>query len=722
MSADDPDVSAGSKKMAARIDAILAAQDPLGAAFRNPERAQALKNIVTRLEKESPNSADHASAVFQLSMELLRAGEMEQSLDELDEMRDIYASAPALATPAKLNSERFIEALDYLRIGEVENCLSLHGPDACIFPFRPGAFHKKQRGSREAIRRFEQILRNNPNDLSSRWLLNIAYMTLGEYPDQVPPQFLISPKVFESGYDIKHFTNIAGPLGLEVFDLAGGVVAEDFDNDGNIDLMTSTWLPTGKIHLFSNRGDGSFDEVTEHSGLAAARGGLNLVSADFNNDGFVDVLVLRGAWMAVNGHFPFSLLKNNGNGTFSDVTEEAKLLSAHPTQTAVWLDYDNDGWLDLFVGNESTPGDTNRCQLFHNNKDGTFTDVAPQLGLDMVAYVKGVSAGDYNNDGRTDLYLSCAFQPNHLFRNDGPAPNGGWKFTDVTAQAGVAEPLRSFPTWFFDYDNDGFLDLFVSGYFMNTSGDIAADYMGMPHTAETLHLYRNKGDGTFEDVSKAVHLDKVVPTMGCNFGDLDNDGWLDFYLGTGTPNNAMVIPNRMFRNNGGKTFQDVTTSGGFGHLQKGHAVAFADFDNDGDQDIYEVMGGAYSGDTARNVLFENPGHGNHWVKLKLEGVQSNRGAVGARIKLLVQTPHGERALYRTVDTGGSFGCNPLRQDIGLGDATKILRAEVFWPVTGKTQIIDGLQLEHAYHIKEGAPKPDELHLKAVRFAVAKHDT
>lgn len=717
--AAEADFTLGAKRMGARIDAILAKQDPVQASFRNVERAAALRKVVAQLEQQQPNSPNHLSAVFNLAVELLRAGELEDSLEYLEQMRDIYAATPSLASPAKLNAARTVEALDYLRLGEVENCLSLHGPDACIFPFRPGAYHKKQRGSREAIRRLEQILKNNPNDLSARWLMNLAYTTLGEYPAEVPPQFLIEPKFFESEYDIKHFVNIANPLGLEVGDLAGGVVADDFDNDGQLDLLTSVWTPTGKMHLFSNNGDGSFTEVTERAGLAEERGGLNLISADYNNDGYLDFVILRGAWQGPGGHFPQSLVKNNGNGTFSDVTEESKILSEHPTQTAAWLDYDNDGWVDLFIGFESVPGDTNRCQLFHNNKDGTFTDVAPQLGLDIAAYVKGVAVGDYNNDGRIDIYLSCAFQPNRLLRNEGPA--NGWKFTDVTAQAGVPAPVKSFPTWFFDFDNDGFLDLFVSGYFIETTGDIIADYMGIPTAAERLHLYRNKGDGTFEDVSKAMHIDRVVPTMGCNFGDLDNDGFLDFYLATGNPNNAMLIPNRMFRNDGGKRFQDVTTSGGFGHLQKGHAVAFADFDNDGDQDVYAVMGGAYTGDTARNVFFENPGHGNNWVKLKLEGVQSNRGALGARIKVIVQTPTGERAIYRTVTTGSSFGTNPLRQDIGLGNATKILRAEIFWPVTGQTQIVDGLQINHGYHVKEGVAKADELHLKAVRYAVAKHD-
>jgi hypothetical protein len=329
-----------------------------------------------------------------------------------------------------------------------------------------------------------------------------------------------------------------------------------------------------------------------------------------------------------------------------------------------------------------------------------------------------VTAGDFNNDGRIDLYLSCGNEPNRLFRNDGAGGGGKrWRFTDVTAVAGVAEPVRSFPTWFFDYDNDGFEDIFVAGSFMRGLADIVSDYLGEPHGSERLRLWRNKGDGTFEDVTRAVNLYKLAPTMGCNFGDLDNDGFLDFYCGTGDPDNSTLIPKRMFRNDGGKRFQDVTTSGGFGHLQKGHAVAFADFNNDGDQEVYTILGGAYTGDTARSAFFENPGHGNHWIKFKVEGVQSNRGGIGARIKLV--TKNGPRTIYKRVNSGGSFGSNPLRQQIGLGDAVRIQAAEIFWPVTGKTQSIPDLKMDCSYVVREGAPNAVRLDLKSFPFAVDK---
>jgi hypothetical protein len=203
--------------------------------------------------------------------------------------------------------------------------------------------------------------------------------------------------------------------------------------------------------------------------------------------------------------------------------------------------------------------------------------------------------------------------------------------------------------------------------------------------------------------------------MGCNFGDLDNDGWLDFYVGTGNPDFAMLIPNRMFRNDGGKRFQEVTTSGGFGQLQKGHGIAFADFNNDGEQDIFSKVGGAAEADTAHSQLFANPGHGNNWIKLKLEGVQTNRAAIGVRIKLVVPAADGERAIYRTVGSGGSFGAAPMRQEIGIGQARTIKRVEIFWPVTGVTQIVTGLEINRLYRVREGAAAPVLTKLKSFKW-------
>ncbi len=170
---------------------------------------------------------------------------------------------------------------------------------------------------------------------------------------------------------------------------------------------------------------------------------------------------------------PNSLVRNNGDGTFEDVTQQAGLAAEYSTQTASWGDYDNDGWVDLYIGNESTEGRLNPNQLFHNNRDGTFSDVAAEAGVAIAGFVKAVVWGDIDNDGRLDLFVSRLNQPNALFRNEGPDARGRWTFSNVTVSAGVSEPVVSFPAWFWDYDNDGWLDIFVSG-FRASPGSMAA--------------------------------------------------------------------------------------------------------------------------------------------------------------------------------------------------------------------------------------------------------
>jgi hypothetical protein len=201
--------------------------------------------------------------------------------------------------------------------------------------------------------------------------------------------------------------------------------------------------------------------------------------------------------------------------------------------------------------------------------------------------------------------------------------------------------------------------------------------------------------------------------MGANFGDLDNDGYLDFYLGTGQTPYEEVMPNVMYRNRRGMGFADVTTTGGFGHLQKGHGVAFADLDHDGDQDVFEQMGGAQPGDGYRNVLYENPGFGNHWITIKAVGTRSNRSAIGARIRAEVVENGERRSIYRHVNSGGSFGANPLRQTIGLGKADRIGVLEVFWPTTGVTQTFRDVPVDRAIQIVEGDGSYTTLELEAL---------
>ncbi len=714
---------ASTQRMAAMVQRIAREADPMLNPFRSFDQVAGLR----ALEPQTTDPVQLLGLKVQLSIVLLQLGNSEEALKE-------NAAATAIAKSIKVTTDitafdqlqpdlLTTKAMCYLRMGEQENCLINHNADSCIFPIKDGGVHLLPRGSRGAIDVLSELLGKYPGDLRARWLLNIAYMTLGEYPDKVPAKWLIDPKCFASGYDIKRFPDVAGSLGLDVDDLAGGVVIEDFDGDGFLDIMASSWGIKSQLRLFHNNGDGTFTDRTESALLIGETGALNLVPCDYNNDGHMDVLLLRGAWLATQGAYPCSLLRNNGDFTFTDVTEEAGLLRFHPTNSAVWFDYNNDGWIDLFIANESVnldPENLNPCELFRNNGDGTFTNVAKECGVDFVGFFKAVVSADYNNDGRPDLFLSRLDGARILLRNDGPAgldhsPRAPWKFTDVTEAAGTVDPPASFTCWFFDYDNDGWPDLMVNGYRIQDVGDIAADYLGRPHAGQRAKLYHNNGDGTFTDVSRECGVNKLLFTMGGNFGDLDNDGWLDFYVGTGNPDLSTLVPNRMFRNDGGKRFQDVTTSGGFGQLQKGHGIAFGDINNDGDQDIYSVVGGAVEGDHYRNQLFANPGHGNNWLKLQLEGVRTNRAAIGARIKVVVQTDTGERSIYRTVGSGGSFGASPMRQEIGLEQARVIERVEIFWPVTGVTQVVTGLKCNQFYRIREGVAYPTQVELKSFKW-------
>jgi hypothetical protein len=699
---------------------ITSHMDPKSDPYLNTQRVAMMKSILQN-GSQSQDLGSETHVEFTYAAELLNAGKTEEALQEDDlieqQLSDADPDELAQAQPFLLPQE----AIGYLRLGEQQNCCDNNNSYSCLLPITGPGVHTKQYGSRHAITCLTKLLHIKPGDLRARWLLNIAYMTVGEYPKSVPKQWLIPLKDFGGDYPMKKFYNAAPEMGLDFLNCAGGVVMEDFEGNGLLDLMISSIRPDGQMHYYHNNGDGTFSDRTKEAGLIGETGGLNMTDTDYNNDGRPDVIVLRGGWFGKDGHFPLSLLRNDGNGHFADVTKQAGLLTFGPSQTAVAFDYNGDGWLDLFVGKESTPGDPCPCQLFRNNGNGTFTDVTKQCGINITRLVKAVVSADYTHSGRPGLYLSCHDGPNILLRNDGPAGTdhssmAPWKFTDVSHQAGVDKQKASFSCFFFDYDNDGWPDLYVAGYStLKDVGDIAADYLGLPTTAERPRLYRNNHDGMFTDITKQAHLYKVTQGMGINFGDLDNDGWLDFYVGTGTPNLDALVPKRMFRNHDGKYFDEVTTTGDFGHLQKGHAIAFGDINNNGEEDVFADLGGAFEGDTAHDCLFVNPGNKNHWINLKLIGVKSNRIAIGAEICVTAVTPQGTRSVYRTVSTGGSFGCSPLRQEIGLGGATSIQKVTIHWPSSGITQVVSHLQMDRFYQVTEGDSTAQMLRLKTFKL-------
>jgi hypothetical protein len=460
--------------------------------------------------------------------------------------------------------------------------------------------------------------------------------------------------------------------------------------------------------FFRNKGDGTFEDCTAKAGLADQLGGINCVQGDFNNDGLMDLIITRGAW--INHPMRLTLLRNDGKGKFTDVTKEAGLWGQINSHSASWADFDNDGHLDLVVCCDLTPN-----RLYRNKGDGTFEDVAAKAGVEgRMKYCKGATWIDYDNDGHPDLFLTYLEAKPLLYRN-----NGDGAFTDVTEAMGITGPNVGFSSWSFDFDNDGYLDLYAS-CFDRSLEDVLKGMLGQPVNREVSRLYRNVQGKKFVDVTKEMGIDKVFSTMGSNFADFDNDGYLDFYLGTGDPDLTTLVPNRMLRNLGGKSFADITASSRTGHLQKGHGVACGDLFRDGNIDLFAELGGATPGDRFHNALYLNPGHAkkngeaNSWLTIKLRGAAvkggSNKAAIGARIKLVTDK---SLTINRHVTSGSTFGGNPLQQTIGLAKATKVATLEVYWPTSKTTQVFRDVPVDQAIEITEFAKEYRNLDWKAV---------
>ena len=669
-----------------------------------------------RLRSELAAAGDRAPWRLRLDAGVaeLRLGNERRGIEILSELRAGLQRGRIQGDLVAAVSASFYLGVGWLRLAETENCCKQPVAESCILPFAPAAQHQAPEGSKNACHYLVEVLQNtDPADrwhLTAKWLLNLAHMTLGTWPDAVAADWRMPASMLAADESMTRFRNIAGDLGVDSNSNAGGVIIDDFDGDGALDVMTSDWRPDGQLQYFHNERDGTFRERTAAAGLTGITGGLNIVQADYDNDGDVDVLVLRGAWWYETGRHPNSLLQNDGDGRFTDVTFLAGLGEAHhPTQAAGWADYDLDGDLDLYVGNENSQRAPSPSQLFRNNGDGTFTDVARAAGVLNARYAKAVTWGDIDGDRDPDLYVSNADGDNRLYSN-----RGDGTFVDVAAERGVTEPAHGFPCWFFDFDNDGALDLFAANYDTGV-GHIAAHVLGLEVGHERPRLYRGDGNGGFTEVGVEFGLTYPSMPMGANFGDLDSDGWLDIYLGTGDPNYESLMPNLVYRNAAGRAFRDVTMASGLGHLQKGHGIAFADLDHDGDQDIMAEMGGAYPGDAFRNALFLNPGFGNHWLTLRVVGTESNKSAIGARIHVVIRENGVQRSIYKHVGSGGSFGANPLRQTIGLGQAERIERVEILWPRSGATQTLTGVPLDKALQVLEGRDGFIDLALEPVPF-------
>ncbi|MEM7655996.1 MAG: CRTAC1 family protein [Bacteroidota bacterium] len=672
--------------------------------FRNALRAK-------HYEELAANATDvpqRFEAEFLAAVDHLRAGNSQLAAERFESLQAELSADPDWPEAAKQQNLVMLkeyEALAYLRLGEQENCLMNHGSASCILPIQvEGQHHHQPLGSQRAAALYGELLQTDSTNLKWRWLLSLAKMTLGEELADVA--FALSDSLFQDQGGGPRFQDVAPQLGLDVVGLSGGVVVEDFDRNGRLDVMMSGWGPEEQLRVFLQESAGQFVERTEKLGLTGITGGLNLMPADYDNDGWIDVLLLRGGWMNTLGELPNSLLHNELGKGFTDVSWKAGLQSALPTQTAVWRDFDGDGWLDVFIGNE-TPifSDLHPCELYHNQQDGTFLNLAPKVGAAKIGFVKGVASADFDHNGYPDLFVSTQKGADILLMNQGPDDKQPFRFKERTTEAGLGGAVSSFPTWTFDYNHDGWEDIYVSGLQIGEDRDaledVVRDRLGMNTPADKARLWHNNGNGTFTNVAPELGLDKVMLAMGSNVGDFNNDGWLDLYLGTGEPNLEVVVPNRAFLNESGKGFREVSFSSGLAHIQKGHGISFADWDQDGDQDIFAVMGGAYEGDVYANALFENTYEGeHHWLNVRLEGKQSNRSGIGARIHLKLNT--GEERFF-TLNSGGSFGASPLAGQWGLGPATQVDTLTVHWP-GAEAQTFTDLSADQFILLKQGEAK------------------
>jgi hypothetical protein len=540
-------------------------------------------------------------------------------------------------------------------------------------------------------------------------------MTLGEYPDKVSRRWLIPPEAFKSDYEIGRFHDVAAERGVREFGVAGGVILEDFDNDGHLDLMISHMGVRDQLEYFHNDGEGTFTRMTEQAGLKGIVGGLNLVQADYDNDGCIDVFVPRGAWLHDHGQFPNSLLRNNCDGTFTDVTAHSGTASPGWSVSAAFVDIDRDGWLDLFVGHylnyrvESNvkcfgaAGGPDYCPphvyapqpstLYRNNHDGTFTDVTARAGMAAeFGPALGVATADFNHDGWIDIYVANDGQPNQLWINQ---QDGTFRNAALLAGAALGaegEAKSSMGVDAADFDNDGDEDLFITEL-----------------TGQGVDLYVNNGSGVFEEQSARVGL-RLASLPSTGFGaawfDVDNDGWLDVLtvngavtqnVARGAPHKPFALQQRkqLFRNNGHGRFDDVSDRGGaiFQLADVGRGAAFGDIDNDGDIDV--IVGNAGG---SPQLLVNNVGQHRHWIGLRLVGQQTPRDMIGARVAIV--RADGS-TLWRRARSDGSYAsANDPRVVAGLGDSTKPPTVRVQWP-DGRVEEWHEVTIDRYTTLKEG---------------------
>jgi hypothetical protein len=494
----------------------------------------------------------------------------------------------------------------------------------------------------------------------------------------------------QAGVAFTHHNGATGQKHL-VETMGSGAAFFDYNSDGYLDIYAVNGADLSDKGgspgngLYGNNGDGTFTNVTDQAGVRGnGHYGMGVCVADYDNNGDQDIYITSLG--------PNVLYRNNGDGTFTNVTDQASVGDARWGSSCAFADYDNDGNVDLYVANylNLTLADNKWCGrheegfrtychpdnfdgtadvLYRNNGDGTFTEVTREAGVSNPAGKGlGVVFGDYDNDGNVDIFVANDSTANFLYHN-----NGDGTFTEVGVLSGVAyngegQAEAGMGVDFADYDNDGLLDIFVTNF----------DF-------ETNTLYRNQGSGFFVDATALAGLgEDREPYMGwgTKLFDYNNDGNKDLFVVNGHLQDNIQLysdvttyaqSNQLFRNNGGDRFTEVSLSSGQGLLSKkvGRGAAFADYDNDGDTDIFIV-----NNNQRATLLRNDGGNRNHWLMVKTVGTKSNRDGIGARVKVAA----GQLAQTAEVRSGSSYlSQNDSRLLFGLGSQAKVDQVEIRWP-------------------------------------------
>jgi FG-GAP-like repeat/ASPIC and UnbV len=624
----------------------------------------------------------------------------------------------AIREKGESESKLFWLAMSYMRYAEADNCLFklLGNAQAsmeqgagrhcchkkghlCCLPLR--RFHDKPEASRKAAKSFERLLdRYAPRNRLYQWLLNFSHMTLNSFPEGVPVRYQIASNFIDAFYGERarkteeelsylRFEERGEDFAVNLYGTGRGVAVEDFDKDGYLDIVTGGGFE--EVRYFRNLRGERFVDVTEEVGLAGIKQPFMITAADYDNDGWQDLFICRPFGR-------FQLFQNNRDGTFRDVTESSGLLGPlsegdiAATWVPAWGDVNNDGYLDLFLaqwglklpfvrGLMAKPRMDSKLFI---NEGGHFVDRTKEYGLASIVkdqYFIGATFGDYDGDGYPDLFLSSPTRnASVLLKN---VQGRRFEKTDLIRRA-----EGGFVAAFVDLNHDGRLDIFQAGFAdATTSTEMAVfgDHLSSYHSGHSA-VFLQSEDGRF--VERSDIFDMPMGTMGASFGDINNDGAYDFYLGTGDPEGWFVLPNLMYmgQTEGTKCvprMRNVSMINGFGTIQKGHGIVFFDFDNDGRQDIFSSLGGMWPADRWPSQLLVNRSQlTNTWVKIRLRGRQTNYFGVGCMIKVTAKNSKAEEITrYYHMDNKTGFGSAPYLAHIGLMDAVRIESVRVYWPVS-----------------------------------------